>query len=146
VRASHIVVAIPDGADAATVAERETRAKELLARAKAGEDFATLARQLSDDAATRQDGGDLGFFGRDMLPKPIEELVFAMAVGEIRGPVRADRGFHVIRLVDRKTGDAKPLAEMREDIRAQLRDQEMKRQTKIYLSDLRKKTLIDVRM
>lgn len=146
VRASHIFIAIPEDADAAAVAEREARAKELLAQAKDGKDFAILARQFSEDAATRQDGGDLGYFGRDMLPKAIEELVFSMKVGDVRGPLRADRGFHVIKLVDRKNVDARPLAEVRENIRAQLRDQEMKRQTKIYLSDLRKKTLIDVRM
>ena len=47
----------------------------------------------------------------------IEELVFAMKPGEVRGPVRADRGFHVIKLVDRKTKDPKPLDEVKDDIR-----------------------------
>ena len=117
----------------------------MLERAKAGEDFAKLARELSDDAATRAEGGDLGFFGKDMLPKAIEELVFAMKPGEVRGPVRADRGFHVIKLVDRKTKDAKPLDDVKDDIRMQLRQKDMERQTKIYLAELRKKTLVDIR-
>ena len=68
-------------------------------------DSHTRAKQFSDDAATRADGGDLGTFGKDMLPKAIEELVFSMKIGEIRGPVRADRGFHVIKLVERKVRD-----------------------------------------
>ena len=144
VRASHIFVAIPDGADMAVVAEKQAHAKKILERAQ-GEDFAKLARELSDDAATRAEGGDLGFFGKDMLPKPIEELVFAMKVGEVRGPVRADRGFHVIKLVDRKTKDAKPLEQVKDDIRMQLRAKDMERQTKIYLAELRKKTLVDIR-
>ena len=80
-----------------------------------------------------------------MLPKPIEELVFAMKPGEVRGPVRADRGFHVIKLVDRKTKDAKPLDDVKDDIRMQLRQKDMERQTKIYLAELRKKTLVDIR-
>ncbi len=145
VRASHVFVAIPEGADAATVAEKQAQAQKILERAQAGEDFAKLAREASDDAATRADGGDLGYFGKDMLPKAIEELVFAMKVGEVRGPIRVDRGFHVIKLVDRKVKDPKPFDEVKEDIRMQLRQKDMERQTKIYLSELRKKTLVDIR-
>jgi peptidyl-prolyl cis-trans isomerase SurA len=145
VRASHIFIAIPDGADAATVAEKQAQAAKLMERATAGEEFAKLARESSDDPATRAEGGDLGYFGKDMLPKAIEEMVFAMKVGEIRGPVRADRGFHVIKLIDRKVKDPKPLEEVKDDVRGQLRQKEMERQTKSYLAELRKKTLVDIR-
>jgi peptidyl-prolyl cis-trans isomerase SurA len=145
VRASHIFVAIPDDADAQVVRDKQAQAQKLLERAQGGEDFAKLAKQYSDDAATRADGGDLGTFGKDMLPKAIEELVFSMKIGEIRGPVRADRGYHVIKLVERKEKDAKPLDEVKDDIRIQLRQKEMERQTKTYLAELRKKTLVDVR-
>jgi peptidyl-prolyl cis-trans isomerase SurA len=146
VRASHIFIAIPENADTATVLGKEAMAKKLLNRVKAGEDFAVLAKEFSEDPATRAEGGDLGYFGRDMLPKPIEEMVFSMSVGEVRGPVRADRGFHVIKLIDKRAKDVKPLADVREEIRGQLRQKEMERQTKNYLADLRKKTLVDVRM
>ena len=145
VRASHIFVAIPDGADAATVREKEAQARKILERAKGGEDFAKLAREVSDDAATRAEGGDLGYFGKDMLPKAIEELVFSMKPGEIEGPVRADRGFHIIKLVDRKLKDPKPFEEVKDDVRMQLRQKEMERQTKSYIAELRKKTLVDIR-
>jgi parvulin-like peptidyl-prolyl isomerase len=145
-RASHIFIAIPEDADNATVLEREKMAKALLARAQGGEDFAKLAREYSQDAATRADGGDLGFIGRDILPKPIEELLFSMQIGDVRGPVRADRGFHVILLVDKRSKDAKPFAEMQDEIRIRLRQREMERQTKIYLVDLRKKVLVDIRL
>jgi len=144
VRASHIFLAIPEGADAGMVADKEALGRKLVARA-ATEDFAKLAREFSDDSATRSEGGDLGLFGKDMLPKAIEELVFAMKPGEVRGPVRADRGFHVIKLIDRKVADAKPLAEVEEEIRMQLRQKEMEKQTKGYLGDLRKRTLVDIR-
>jgi peptidyl-prolyl cis-trans isomerase SurA len=144
VRASHIFLTIPDGADAGVVAERQALGRKLAERA-ATEDFGKLAREYSDDAATRAEGGDLGYFGKDMLPRAIEDLVFAMKPGEIRGPVRADRGFHVIKLVDRKSTDAKPLTEVEDDIRMQLRQKEMDKQTKSYLADLRKRSLVDVR-
>jgi len=144
VRASHIFLSIPDNADAGAVAERQALGKKLVERA-AHEDFAKLAREYSDDAATRKDGGDLGYFGKDILPKPIEELVFSMNVGQVAGPVRADRGFHVIKLVDRKAVAAKPLADVEDEIRMQLRQREMDKQTKAYLADLRKKNLVDIR-
>jgi peptidyl-prolyl cis-trans isomerase SurA len=146
VRASHIFITIPDDADNATVVEREKLAKSLLERAQKGEDFAKLAREYSEDPGTRTDGGDLGFIGRDILPKPLEELLFSMHVGDIRGPVRADRGFHVIKLVDKRTKEAKPFADVQDDIRVRLRQREMERQTKIYLSELRKKVLVDIRL
>jgi parvulin-like peptidyl-prolyl isomerase len=146
VRASHIFVSIPEDADAVTLKAKEKFASELLERTKRGEDFAKLAKEFSQDPATRDEGGDLGYFGRDMLPKPIEELVFSMKIGEVRGPVRADRGFHIIKLVDRRSKEVKPLAEVREELRQQLRQKEMERQTKNYLTDLRKKTLVDLRM
>ncbi len=145
-RASHIFLAIPENADNAAVVEREQLAKSLLARAQEGEDFAKLAREYSQDAGNRAEGGDLGFIGRDILPKPIEELLFSMKVGEVRGPVRADRGFHVMKLVDKRNKDAKPFAEVQDEIRMRLRQREMERQTKIYLSDLRKKVLVDIRL
>ncbi len=146
VRASHIFIGIPDNADTAIVLERQTLATKLLERINAGEDFSKVAKEASEDANTRNEGGDLGYFGKDMLPKPIEELVFSMRVGEVRGPVRAERGFHVIKLVDRKTNEVKPLAEMREQLREQLRQKDVERQTKNYISDLRKKTLVEIRL
>ena len=144
VRASHIFLSIPEGADAGVVAEKQALGRKLVERA-ATEDFANLAREYSDDAATRKDGGDLGYFGKDILPKAIEEMVFSMKVGEVAGPVRADRGFHVIKLVDRKTTSAKPLGDVEDDIRMQLRQKEMEKQTKSYLADLRKRSLVDIR-
>lgn len=144
VRASHIFLLIPDGADAGVVAEKQALGRKLVERA-ATEDFAALARDYSDDAATRKDGGDLGYFGKDILPKAIEEMVFSMRVGEVAGPIRADRGFHVIKLIDRKTTNAKPLADVEDDIRMQLRQKEMEKQTKGYLADLRKRSLVDIR-
>lgn len=146
VRASHIFLAIPQDADNATVVERQNLAKSLLDRTHQGEDFAKLAKEYSEDAGTRAEGGDLGFIGRDILPKPLEELLFSMQVGDVRGPVRADRGFHVIKLVDKRTKDAKPFADVQDDIRIRLRQREMERQTKIYLGELRKKILVDIRL
>ena len=147
VKVSHIFVAIPQNADASKVLEREQYAKKILTRIKAGEDFAALAKELSEDGATRAEGGDLGYFGKEMgLPKTVEELVFSMKVGDVGGPVRGNQGFHVIKLVDRRAKDVKPIGEVREELRGQLRSKEMERQTKAYLAELRRRTLVDIRL
>ncbi len=147
IRVSHIFIAIPDDADAATVLEKEKQAKALGERAKKGEDFAKLAKEFSEDRATRAEGGDMGFFGKDMgLPKPIEELVFTMDKGQIGGPVRGNRGFSVLKVVERRAKDVKPFAEIRENLRLQLYQKEFERQSKTYLTELRKKTLVDIRL
>jgi peptidyl-prolyl cis-trans isomerase SurA len=146
VRASHIFISIPDNADTGTAITKRKQAEDLLARANKGEDFAQLARENSEDAATRQDGGDLGFFGRDLLPKPIEEVVFAMNVGEIRGPVRAEKGFHLIKLVDKRSKDVKSFDESKGEIRMQLRQKEYEKQAKIFVADLRRKAMVDLRL
>ena len=69
-----------------------------------------------------------------------------MKVGDVNGPVRADRGFHIIKLVDKRTKDPKPFADVQDEIRLRLRQREMERQTKIYLGELRKKVLVDIRL
>ncbi len=146
VRASHIFIGIPEGGDTGAVVAKRQQAEALLARAKAGEDFAKLAREHSEDSATRSEGGDLGYFGRDLLPKPIEEVVFAMRVGEVRGPVRADRGFHVILLVDKRNKDVKTFEQMKDEIRGQLRQKQYEKEAKHFLAEIRRKALVEVRL
>ena len=68
-----------------------------------------------------------------------------MRVGEVGGPVRAERGFHVFKLLDRKVQDVKPLAEIKDDLREQLQQKEVERHTKTYLAELRRRTLVDIR-
>lgn len=145
-RASHIFLALPENADAGAVAEKKKLAGELAARARSGEDFAKLAKEYSDDAATRTEGGDLGTVAKDVLPKPIEEVIFHLRLGEVSDPVRAERGFHVIKLVERNAKAPKPFEEAKDEIRNKLRNREVEKQTKTYLADLRRRTLIDVRM
>jgi peptidyl-prolyl cis-trans isomerase SurA len=146
VHASHIFVAIPDGATVQQVEEKRAFAAQLVQRARAGDDFGKLAREHSEDAATRKEGGDLGWFGRGALPSAVEEIVFNMEPGEVRGPIRAERGFHVLKLTDKKDEQVRPLSEVKEQLRTALFTQEMEKQTKSWLAELRKKAHIDVRL
>ena len=146
VHASHIFIAIPDGATPAEVERRRRLAGEIVRRARAGEDFAKLAKEYSEDSATKDEGGDLGYLTRGSLPKALEEVVFHMEAGEVRGPIRASRGFHVIKVLGRRDEGVKPFAEVKEQLRQQLYAQEMEKATKTWLQELRKKSHIEIRL
>lgn len=90
----------------------------ILERARAGEDFAALAREYSDDYATRQDGGDTGFFHRGQMAPAFEEAAFALQPGEISDVVETSFGVHIIKLEERQEEELLPF----EDIRDQLLD------------------------
>jgi len=74
----------------------------LLARVRAGEDFAKLADEFTEDPSGKGKGGDLGWFGRGMMVKPFEDAAFALKPGEVSGVVESQFGFHIIKLEERR--------------------------------------------
>ena len=91
--ARHIL--IEAGGDEKAAEEKARRAYE---RAAAGEDFAALARELSDDTGSKESGGDLGDAERTDFVGPFGDAVWSMKPGEVRGPVKTEFGWHVIKL------------------------------------------------
>lgn len=111
-RASHILLRTEDEDEAAV----EARARELAAEARAGADFAELAREHSDDEGTAELGGDLGRFGRGRMVAEFEAAAFDLDVGEISDPVRSPFGFHIITVVEKNEETVQPLSEVRDEI------------------------------
>lgn len=105
VRARHIL--IKAGADASEEAKEEARrrADQLLRRARAGEDFAELARNNSEDTGSARRGGDLGFNPRGRMVGPFDEAQFGLAIGEISDLVETRFGFHIIKVEAKREGD-----------------------------------------
>lgn len=108
VRASHILIT-PRDASTTAIEEARRKADALARRARAGEDFAKLARENSDDAVTRDQGGDVGMFRRGMMLDNFERIAYSMKVGEISDPVRTEVGWHVIECTEHHASEATPL-------------------------------------
>jgi peptidyl-prolyl cis-trans isomerase D len=116
-RARHILIEVADGQEDAARATAESVAQRL----RNGEDFAALANELSADAGTKTQGGDLGWIGRGMLVGPFEDALFAMQVGDISAAVRSEFGFHIIRMDELRAGDLQSFEAVREDLAAETR-------------------------
>ncbi len=117
VRASHILLKT-EGKDEAAV---KKQAEDLAARAKAGADFADLAKKHSQDESNNAKGGDLDFFGRGQMVADFDKVAFAMKPGEVSAPVKTEFGYHVIKLTETRAASQRPLAEVRAQIEDQIR-------------------------
>ena len=118
-KASHILLRT-SGQD--SEAKRQEMDK-ILIRARAGEDFAALAKEFSDDGSASR-GGDLGFFGRGQMVKPFEDAVFSLQNGEISDIVTTQFGHHIIKLEEIQAAIIKDLAEVRPIIENKLKKQQ----------------------
>lgn len=118
-RASHILFKVPPGAGAKDSAAIEARARQVLKKAKAGEEFAALARRSSEDS-TASSGGDLGFFGRGQMAKEFEDAAFSLPIGSVSDLVRTTFGFHIIKVVDEHPPHTMSFDEVKEQIRGEV--------------------------
>ena len=110
---AQILVIVPEGAGVAVVAERRERALAALQRVRAGEDFATIARELSEDG-NRAQGGEIGTRPADRLPDLFVKAVQPLKSGEVAPEVlRSGAGFHVLKLIERKDGGAFSVQQIR---------------------------------
>ena len=120
-RASHILIKLPQGADAEAEKAAMAKAQDLRAKLLAGADFATLARKNSEDPGSAAQGGDLGFVGRGALAKEFEQTLFALQKnGELSAPVRSSYGLHLIKLTGVKSASSAQ-AVTRTKVEAELR-------------------------
>jgi peptidyl-prolyl cis-trans isomerase D len=120
-RGRHILIQVQD--DKADAAARQ-KAEEVLAKVNAGGDFAKLAKEFSQDAGSAAQGGDLGWAERSYFVGPFADALFDMKPGEVRGPVRTQFGYHIIRLEEVNAGKQKSFEEARPELEGEYRRQE----------------------
>jgi parvulin-like peptidyl-prolyl isomerase len=125
--------------------EAREKAEALVVRARAGEDFGTLARENSQ-GATAQHGGDLGTLARGDLSPDLQKVAFALAPGAISEPIPQGGGYRLLKVVEKKDGSVVPFGEAKDELVRRLSQKRMASAYDEYVAGLRKGALIDLKV
>lgn len=137
VKASHILIQVDKDASADVVKQKLETAKKAAARVKKGEDFAVVAKEVSEEPAAKQSGGDLGYFSKQRMVPEFAEAAFKQKVGEVGEPVRTDYGWHVIKVTDTKPAGMLAYPEVQEQIKAYLQEEKEGKAVQDVIKNLR---------
>lgn len=144
VHASHILIRVPEGGDAAAKEQARVRAAGILKEVKAGGDFAALAKEHSQDPGSGPSGGDLGAFERGQMVGPFEQAAFSVPAGQTSDLVETQFGFHIIRVIEKQAARAIPLEEVRKQVEQYLQGQNRERETQVFIDALKSKGTIEI--
>lgn len=103
IRASHILVQFKNDSGVVDTAYAFEKIMQIKQRLDAGEDFAEVAKEVSDDRGTKEKGGDLGFFQRRMMVRQFDEVAFKLEVGQMSEIVESPYGYHIIKLTEKES-------------------------------------------
>ncbi len=134
-----------EGKNPEQIANLEKKAKELTARARKGEKFSELVRENSDDQETARNGGQLTPFGRGMLMKPIEDIVFKEKKGYITDPIRTPAGFVILKIEERYEAGQASFEEVKNEIQERLASPLMEPKVREYLTLLREQAFLEIK-
>ena len=125
VKARQILLRVAPGADAKQKSDAQARANRILIEARAGKDFAQLAKQESADS-TAAKGGELGWVTQEQLPAPLNKNVFSLAKGEISNVIESPAGFHIVKVEDIRDEKTQSLKEATAEITRALKKEKGK--------------------
>jgi peptidyl-prolyl cis-trans isomerase SurA len=144
-RPAQILFATPKGATPEEIRETRKSCQMVLEKIKKGEDFGEMALLYSQDTSSKG-RGDLGYFRKGELLPVLEREALRLKVGEVSGIIRTDFGFHIIKLLDRTGTDPLPFEEVIERVKAEYYDGEMEKAFRQYLSTLKEKAVIEIKL
>jgi len=122
--------------------EGETR--DALASLQAGKDFATLAKEKSQDPSTAQKGGDMGWVRLGILPPELEEVAFSLYEGDISNPIKAKDGYYIIQVRERRKATVRPFEEVKGYIKEKLVRERQQEAMKSWIKKLRERSVIEI--
>lgn len=143
VKASHILFMVNKDDSEEVVKQKEAAAKAALARAKKGEDFDKLAKELSEEPGAKESGGDLGYFSKDRMVPEFAEAAFSQKPGDISEPVKTQFGWHIIKVTDKKPAGTVPFDEVKDQITAYLKSTKQREAVQGILKNLKDSAKID---
>ncbi len=147
---------LPDSSDAA-VEERRKLAADLAKRARKGEDFAEMARKYSDDASTKERGGDLGIRApvktaaaqsgkRPILAQELEDVVMKLEPGDVTDPIEIGDAIGIIKLVSRQPSHYTTFEDARDEMIGRLQNDLLGKEKEQWIEELKRRTHVDKRM
>jgi peptidyl-prolyl cis-trans isomerase C len=143
VRASHILIKVPDDATADVKAQALQKATKILKDARGGKDFAALAKEFSQDGSAAQ-GGDLGFFGPGQMVPQFSDAAFKLKPGSISDIVETQFGYHIIKVTEKKPARTVSLDEVRPQLEQKMMQEKGQREVLNFVQALRMKSKIEV--
>lgn len=144
VRASHILVQVPEKADDKVKAEKKAAIDKAHERVTKGEDFAKVASEVSEDPGSKGQGGDLGYFGPGRMVPEFEKAAFALKTNEISPVVTSKFGYHIIKVTDNKPPGTVSLDQSKEGITQFLTQQKVQQGLMAYIERLKKDAKVEV--
>jgi len=144
IRASHILVLVPQDATPEAKDAAKKKIEGVLAEINAGKDFAELAKANSDDPGSKENGGDLDFFPRGAMVKPFEDAAFALKDGEVSGVVETQFGYHIIKKTGEKAERDVPLDEVKDQLKEGLTKQKTNTEVMAWMDNLKKQSTIEM--
>ena len=144
VRASHILISVPQGADGPTRDAARKRAEGVLKQIKAGGDFAALAKENSEDPGSAINGGDLGLFQRGQMVPPFDQAAFTMKPGSTSDLVETQFGYHIIRVTEKKDAGTVTIDEVRPQLEQYLEKVNRQRETQTFVDGLKAKGKVEL--
>jgi peptidyl-prolyl cis-trans isomerase C len=143
VRASHILVQVDQSASAEQKAKALEKIKGIQKRIQGGEDFAKVAKEVSD-CPSKENGGDLNFFSKgDMVPQ-FDQVAFSMKPGDISDIVETQFGYHIIKVTDKRAAGTMPFDEVKPQIAEHLRTQKFTKEIPPYIEKFKSKAKIQI--
>ena len=143
VRASHIFIKVEAGADEQQKAQALKKIKEVQKKLKDGQDFATLAKEYSEDETSKAKGGDLGYFTHGQMVKPFEDAAFGMQPNEVSKIVETPFGYHLIKVYDKKPQKILAYGEIKGLLAEHMRKEKIEKEAAKYIAELMKDAKIE---
>jgi parvulin-like peptidyl-prolyl isomerase len=144
-RAGHILFTIPKGAVPDEIGDIRKKAQNVLEKIKGGADFEEMALLYSQDASAKN-RGDLGYFKKGELFPAFEKEALRLKVGQVSGLLRTEFGFHIIKLLDRKGMEPLPFEEVKDKVKADYYEAEIEKAFRQFLSTLKEKSVIEIKL
>ena len=142
VQASHILIKIDSEADESQKAQARKKIEKIQKRLQKGEDFAALAKEFSQCPSNAK-GGDLGYFQRGQMVPPFEQVAFALKPGAVSDIVETRFGYHLIKVIDKKSETTIPYKDVKDKLEQHLKQEKIQKEVTLYVEKLKEKAKVE---